>query len=191
MRRALFIFALCMTAAASSTAPLQAADAQKIAIVNFKKCLEESKIGKDEGAKIQSMKNELQAALEAKEKELNDLAPKFNQEYLDTLTPEAENELKNKFRALSQELSENQNQFYQMLNQAHMQVMQRISEMVEKASTKIANDKNFDIVLNDEASFFYKSACDISKEVIAELDVIYKQDKEKVAKEQEKQAQKK
>src|SRR5260221_295820 len=73
----------------------------KIAVVNFKACIEGSKFGKKEQSRFDEMRKEMEKSLETKEKELNELAPKFKDDYLDTLTPEAEAELKQKFKALS------------------------------------------------------------------------------------------
>src|SRR5689334_10247585 len=73
----------------------------KIAFVSFKECLDNSNAGKQELKRFQEMQKEMEKTLEAKEKELNELAPKLKSDYLDTLTPEAEAQLKEKFRLLS------------------------------------------------------------------------------------------
>ena len=58
--------------------------------------------------------------LEDTEKQINELATKFNDpEFLDALSPEAEEELKNKFRSLNEDLNRYQNQYYQVLNQSY------------------------------------------------------------------------
>ena len=107
----------------------------------MKTVLEKSRIGKEEQARFDQMRKQMEQTLEQKEKELNEMAPKFNDEYLDSLTPEAEAELKEKFKNLSQELTQKQNECYQTLNQAQMHVMQKLYEQISEASKKLAADR--------------------------------------------------
>ena len=167
MKKTFFVCALVIGAAFSLAAAPQS---QKIGTVSFKKCLEQSKFGKQEQARFEQMKKQLEMQLEQKEKELNELAPKFNEEYLDSLTPEAEAELKEKFRVLSQTFTEQQNQYYQTLNQANMQIMQKMFEMIGDASKVIGKEKNLDLVLNDEVCFFKNDDYDVSDQIVGQLD---------------------
>ncbi len=154
---------------------------EKIAIISFRTCLEKSKLGKKELAEFEQIKKDLEKEIEKKEKELNDMAPKFNDEYLDTLTPEAETDLKNKFKSISQDLSQMQNQYYQLLNQANMQIVQKMSDLVEEAAKHVAEMNNFDMILNKEACFFAKDSYDVSDKVVDEMNKISdkKQESEK------------
>lgn len=155
----------------AALAPQQdAAKSAKIAVVNFKDCLENSNTGKQELKRFEDMKKEMEKTMEAKEKELNEMAPKFKADYLDTLTPEAEAELKEKFKVLSSEFSQQQNQFYQIMNQANYQIIGNLTQQIEKAAEKVAKDKGIDFVLNKEACFFASSSVDISKEVSQQVD---------------------
>jgi len=138
--------------------------------VNFKECLEKSKFGRQEQARFDQMKKQLEQTMEQKEKELNEMSPKFSDEYLDSLTPEAEAELKEKFRLLSQEMSQMQNQYYQTLNQANMEVVQKLFEMIAEASKIVSSEKGLDMIVNDEVCFFKKKEFDVSSDVIAKLD---------------------
>jgi outer membrane protein len=152
----------------------------KIGTVSFKSCVETSKVGKQEQAQFDVVKKQLEQSLEKKQKELNELSPKFSDEYLDSLTPEAEKELKEKFQLLSNELSQQQGQYYQTLEQSHFQIMQKIYEMIGKASDSVAKEKKLDLVLNDEVCFFKAEALDVSKDIIKKLDELFDQaEKEK------------
>lgn len=143
----------------------------KIAVIDFKSCVEHSKLGKQEQASFEAMKNQMETVVEEKEKVLEELAGKLNNpDELDLMSPEAEVELKRKFRALSQEMGQIQNQFYQTLNQANYKVIQKISDAVSKASEKVAKDLKIDLVLNDETCFYCNSAIDISSLVVKEMD---------------------
>lgn len=136
--------------------------------------MEESKLGKFEQANFESLKKQMESVLAEKEKTLSDMASKFNDaDYLDSLSPEAETELKRKFRALSQELSQQQNQYLQTLQQTNLKVVQKLQEQVLKASEQIAKNEKFDIILNEESAFFVAPSLDISAKVITLLDQEY------------------
>lgn len=156
---------------ACSTLSFAAEANSTIRYVNFKTCVEESKIGKQEQAAFEAMKKQMETVVEEKEKVLTELANKLNNvDELELMSPEAETELKRKFRALSQEMSQIQTQFYQTLSQANMQIVQKLSEIVTKASEKVAKEKNLDFVLNDEGTFFANKALDISSSIVKEMD---------------------
>ncbi len=142
-----------------------------VGIVNFTSCMTESKLGKQEQASFESLKSQMSSLLEDTEKQLNELTSKFNDpEYMDGLSPDGEEELKTKFRMLNEEMSRYQNQYYQVLNQANMKVVQTLSVNIQEAAEKVAKSKKLSMVLNKEACFFYTSGLDITNFVIAELD---------------------
>jgi len=145
----------------------------KVGVVNFKSCLEKSKLGKEEQARFDAIKKQMETAIEEKEKELNALAPKFTEEYIDTLTPEAEQELKQKFKNISQDLSQQQNQYYHLLNQTNYQIMQKLNDAIAVAAQVVAKDKKIDLIVNEEACFYYAESFDCSEAVVAEMDKLF------------------
>jgi outer membrane protein len=146
----------------------------KVCVVNFKQCVEKSKMGKQEQANFEALKKQMESVLEEKEKTLNEMATKFNDaDYLDSLSPEAETDLKRKFRALNQELTQMQSQYMQTLNQTNFKVVQKLNENVAKSAEEIAKKENYDLVLNEEAIYFYKPTLDITSKVVAFLDEIF------------------
>lgn len=164
----------CPGYAAEATKPADANKALKIGLVNFKMCVEESKIGKQEQASFETLKKQMEKVVEEKENTLNDLATKLNDpDQLDLMSPEAETEMKRKFRALSQEMSQLQSQYYQTLQQANFKIVQKLSDTVTKASSKVAKDMNLDLILNDETTFFTDPNLDVSRKVIIELDRMF------------------
>jgi outer membrane protein len=163
----------------------QAADTKNlnIAFANFKTCIEKSKMGQQEQVAFESMKNQMESILEEKEKSINEIAEKFNDpDYLDSLAPEAETELKRKFRALTQELQQQQQQYYNTLTQANTKVVQKLTETINTAAAEVAKDKKLDFILNEEGCFFANQALNVSNDLVAKLDAIYeKETKEKPA----------
>lgn len=160
-----------LIATALTTSAFTADSTQAFGIVNFGTCVSDSKLGKQEQASFEALKKQMSSLLEDTEKQLNELSAKFNDpEYLDGLSPEAEEELKNKFRALNEELNRYQNQYYQVMNQANMRIMQTLSTNINSASEKIAKDKKLFMVVNKDACFYYTPALDVTNLVIAEMD---------------------
>jgi outer membrane protein len=165
------------------TTTLSIADnTSSLGIVNFSSCVSDSKLGKQEQASFESLKKQMSSMLEETEKQLNDISSKFNDpEFLDGLSPEAEEELKVKFRTLNDELSRYQNQYYQVLNQANMRVIQTLSTGINTASEKVAKTKKLSMVINKDACFFYSPGLDVTPLVIAEMDKEYDLDGKKQA----------
>lgn len=192
MRKQFFPFTAAIAALISLTAPSStyaaaaSADADLIAaaptqqqplqvrVVNFKSCIELSKLGKQEQANFEGLKKQLEGLLEQKEVELQEISAKFNDpDYLDSLSAEAENELKHKYRTLSQDVSQHQNFYMQTLSQTNQKIMQKLADAIQVASEKIAKAKGYDFILNEEMSFFHGAKYDVSKEVIALMDEVF------------------
>lgn len=164
------VVAFASLAAIAVVSLSSAADTPKIGVINFKACFEGSKLGKQEQARFDEIKKQIETTIEAKEKELNDMAPKFSEEYLDTLSPEAEAELKTKFKTLSQDLSQQQNQYYNMLNQANYQIVHQVNDAISQAAKKVAQAKGLELAVNEEVCFYRSPSLDISKEIVLEMD---------------------
>lgn len=154
-----------------SSSALRADQAGNVGIVNFATCVSDSKLGKQEQASFESLKKQMSTLLEETEKQLNELTAKFNDpEYLDGLSPEAEDELKNKFRTLNDELNRYQNQYYQVMNQANMRIIQTLSTSINGAAEKVAKDKKLSMIGNKDAFFYYTPVLDVTNLVIIEMD---------------------
>lgn len=152
--------------------------AEKIGVVNFATCVAESKAGQEEQGNFESIKKQLGTHLEQTEKELSGLASKLNDpDYMDGLSPEAENDLKEKIQTLNEELGRYQNQYYQVLNQANMKVVQLLNTKVNAASEIVAKEKKLDLVLHKDVCFFYTPDLDITAAVIAKMDKAHEKDK--------------
>lgn len=173
---------ILLTAVGLASTAFTADAAPSFGIVNFGACVSDSKLGKQEQASFESLKKQMTTLLEDTEKQLNDMAAKFNDpEYLDGLSPEAEEDLKTKFRTLNEELGRYQNQYYQVMNQANMRIVQTISGSINAAAEKVASAKKLSMVVNKDACFYYVPGLDITSMVVAEMDKTYAQDSKKQA----------
>lgn len=148
-----------------------------IRYVNFKECVETSEMGKAEQSQFEAMKKQMESTMEGKEKELGALAEKLNDaDYLDSISPEAETEMKRKFRALNQEMSSMQQQYYQTLQQANYKIIQKMQEAVAGASNSVAKAEKIDLIVNEDVCFHKNTDLDITKVVVTEMNKSHKKD---------------
>lgn len=149
----------------------------KIGFVNFRRSVEESKLGKQQQSSFEGLQSQMETSLMEMQKSLNEITTKLSDEdYLDGLSPDAENELKHKYRALSQELSRTQGQYVQTLQDANLKIIQQISTEVAEAAKEVAKAKSLDLVVNEEATFFHKPSLDLTSEVIAFMDAKFEKE---------------
>lgn len=122
------------------------------------------------------------------EDQLNDITAKFNDpDFIDGLSPEGEQELKMKYQTLREEYDRYQNQFYQVMQQANMKLVQTVSSYVNAATDKIAKNKNLSLVVNKDACFSFRETFDITQEVIAEMDKVFEDVEKQSSKDTSKQ----
>jgi len=160
----------------------------EIGVVNFTSCITDSKYGKNEQDQLEKIRQQWISLIEETEKEIKSIADKLeDQEYLDGLSPEAENQMKAKYQTLNEDIVKYQNQLYQVLNQANYFFMQKMTNSISKASETVAKDKKLQLMLNKEAAFYYAPEMDVTKSVIAQMDTNFDNDikEKKVSEKQE------
>lgn len=143
----------------------------KIAVVDFKECVEKSKIGKQEQSNFEELKKQMEKVLAEKEKTLTDFSAKFNDmDYLDSISEEAQAEMRRQYRTQMQEYQQQQQQFYQNLSQTNLLVIQKLNDAVTKVAEKIAQEQGYDVVLNKESCYFAAPSLNISAQIVKMLD---------------------
>lgn len=151
-----------------------------VGVVNFASCITDSKLGKQEQASFEALKKQLSTLLEDTDKQLVEINNKLSDnEFMDGLSPEGEEELKNKFRVLNEELNRYQAQYYQVLNQANMRIVQMLSGSISSAAERVAKEKHLTMVVNKEACFFFAPQLEVTPLVINEMDRVYEQEAKK------------
>lgn len=150
----------------------------RIGIVNTKKCLEESKLGKQEQANFEKMKQQMESVLQEKEKTLEEIESKLNDDdYMDSVSDEVASELKRKKRTIRNEGMQLQNQYMQALQQTNIKIIQKLTDVISKASAQVAKDPSMgqpiDVIFTDEACTFYAPHLDISDRIVAKMNAIY------------------
>jgi outer membrane protein len=164
MKKSKFLFALLLAGSAF------AAD-NSLGVVNFTTCITDSKPGKKEQENMENIRNQMASLIEETEKEIKELSAKFEDtEFLDSLSPKAEEEMKLKYQTLQDDLGRYQNQYYQVLQHAQYQLIQKMSGNIAKAAETVAKERKLDYVINKEACFYIRSDLDVTNSVIAEMD---------------------
>lgn len=175
------------TIASKEVAAQSKTGAARFGVVNTKKCLEDSKLGKQEQANFEKMKKQMESVLQERESELMEIEAKLDDEdYMDSISDEAAAELRRKKRQIRTDGTQLQNQYMQSLQKANMQIIQKLTDTMNKASKKIAEKtgaEGFDAIFTDEAFTFYSPALDVSNQVIEEMNKIFDEEqKEKASK---------
>lgn len=165
----IIIALLCGVLSAKEVVPSKDAS---IMFVNFKTCVEKSKLGQEEHTAFESAKNQMTQTLEKTDKELTEIAKQLeDKDYMDGLSPSAEQELKQKFALLNQDFARYQNQYYQVLNQMNYKLMQSIHDEVSQAAERVRKSKNLSLILSEDSTFACTPSLDCTAEVIQEMDL--------------------
>lgn len=172
---ALFAFSSLSFAQQSS---MQAPAGFNVGVINTKKALEESKLGKQEQQNFEKMKSQMESVLQEKERALQELEGQLNDDdHMDSLSDEAAAELRQKKKNLIQEGGKLQGQYLQMLQQANVKVVQKLTELVSKASKKVAeqglNGKKLDLVISDEACTYFNPQLDVTDKLVVEMNALF------------------
>lgn len=157
------------------TAPaLHAANKNEVGIVSLDRCLNESKYGVQEQNGFEALQKQFSGTIEAIDQELAEIDEKAKDEdYIDSLSQEAEDEMRMRFQQLLQTRSQQENQAMQILNQERYRLISGLNTEVMRASQIIAKENKLEMVLRDEAAFFYKGGMDITDQVIVEMNKLF------------------
>lgn len=151
----------------------------RVAVLNTRKCLEESKLSKNERVTLEKMKNQMESVLKDKEKAIHTIENKLRDEdYMDSLSEESERELKHKKKVLIEEGIELNRQFTDNLEMTNMKIIQTIIDAVGKASKAVvqelaAQNQPIDVILTNEACTYFNPSLDITDKVLAKMDATF------------------
>jgi len=154
-----------------ATTPLSAT--HSFVVVNADKCLDVSKVGKQENEFLKELQGKFEKGLLEKEKAVKDISVKINDDYLESLSEEAEKELRQEFEKANLSFAEARQQAFQMFQQAKQQIMDKLFRWVSKASETVAKNIGVKVVFQSENVLYVDESLDITKQVIEELDDMY------------------
>ncbi len=120
---------------------------------------------------FESLKKQMGESLQKTELELEDLAKKLeDKDYMDSLSPSADEELRMRFQALSQDFGRFQNQYYQLLNQANMKMLQSLHNSVCSAAELVRDRNHLTFLMNEDSVFACTNNLNFTDEVVKEMD---------------------
>ena len=154
-----------------SSPAFAASSTSTIGIVNLRRCLEESALGKKEAAEFEKMKKQFSNSMGKMEEELYSIYSKLqDDDYMEGLSESAATELRKKFEELSAEYNTAQGQYYQILNQSNLKRMQKIMDEVKKASEIVRVQEGLSVLLNEDVVLAIDASADKTDDIIKILD---------------------
>lgn len=148
-----------------------AAETAQIGAVNFATCITESKFGKKEQENFENLRKQMSSLVETTEKQIKEISGKLEDpEYHESLSPKAEEELKVQLAERQDEMNRYQNQFYQVLQHANYQMLQKMNQNIAAAAEKVAKQQNLSHIVNRELCFYIAPELDVTNSIIAEMD---------------------
>lgn len=154
-----------------SSPAFAASSTSTIGIVNLRRCLEESALGKKEAAEFEKMKKQFSNSMGKMEEELSSIYSKLqDDDYMEGLSESAATELRKKFEELSAEYNTAQGQYYQILNQSNLKRMQKIMDEVKKASEIVRVQESLSVLLNEDVVLAIDASADKTDDIIKILD---------------------
>ena len=154
-----------------SSPAFAASSTSTIGIVNLRRCLEESALGKKEAAEFEKMKKQFSNSMGKMEEELSSIYSKLqDDDYMEGLSESAATELIKKFEELSAEYNTAQGQYYQILNQSNLKRMQKIMDEVKKASEIVRVQEGLSVLLNEDVVLAIDASADKTDDIIKILD---------------------
>ena len=154
--------------------------------VNFQECITDSKYGKREQEQIETVKTQMDSLVKDLETKLTKLKEKLDDpDYLDTLSPEAEGQLKAEFEMAQQEMGRYQSQYYQVMQQTQMRLSQVMAGHVAAASEKVAEAKKLSHVVHKDVCFYSNPSHDVTRDIIASMDLAFAEEEKARADEQQ------
>ncbi len=173
------IYFLAVLASTLFCLPSLHAETPSAGFVNFDTCILESKHGQHRTSAFHDAENKAKAVIADLEKQIQTLSDKLeDSEYLDGLSPEAEEELRSQLRMQSENLMRSQQQYYQGMNQARMQLIDSLRSCVQQACESVAKKHKLSMIIQKDSCFYYEPTQDITAEVVSEMDKNFEKENE-------------
>ncbi len=150
--------------------PLAHANDLNIGVIDSMACVEKSYLGQNENQKFEDLRNNMIATLEKQQQKVQEIDKKLSDtNYRDTITPEAEEQLMAQRAELIQELQMLNQQAQQSFDQASQKFSIEMKNQINKVAEYIAREKGFDLIIDKQNCYYFKSPSDITPLIIQEL----------------------
>ena len=142
------------------------AEEYKIGVINTDRIMRESAPAKDAARKIEQEFKEREASIVKLDRELRDLASRFDRDTA-TITESERNARQRDIETRGRELERVRRQIGEDLKTRQFDEMNRIKERLDAVLTKIAKEQGYDLILQD--GLFVRPSVDITDVVIKAL----------------------
>ncbi|MCH9612507.1 MAG: hypothetical protein S4CHLAM102_09980 [Chlamydiia bacterium] len=154
-----------------------AQDNPSIAFVDFHSCVVESKYGIQQQKLFTHVEEQTQKYMVEIEMQLQDtIANLQDSDYVDALTPEAEEKLNAKAEKLTDDLMRQEDLLYQTRQIAQSTISQKMQQLINVAAKEVAKTEHIDIILGNQLAYAFPSSLDITSKVIAQLNKDFDED---------------
>jgi outer membrane protein len=152
-------------------------------VADFAKCYEKSKIGVAKNKEMKELNEKLSTQFEEAHKKFKELDTKLaDNNFLDSISPEEEQNLRKEKEMVQQQLGAFQMQFQEMLQQAQNKTIHELVQYVNNAAKVIAGEKKSPLVINKDTVFYYDPSLDYTNLIIDQMDKEYETETKAVAK---------
>lgn len=142
-----------------------------IASIDMRRCFEQSKEGMKAKEMLESLNTQMQEKLSEIEDKMKDLSTQLsNEEYRQSLSKEALDEMEKKFETLLQEREAKHGEFSQELNQTQMFLTESLIQNISKAAEMVAKEKSVSMILQKDAVVYSDDKTDLTDLVLSHVD---------------------
>lgn len=150
----------------------------RIGVVSTKKCLEQSKAGKQAQADFAKMKEKMESVLAKLESDLEEIETNLaDDDWVDSASEETLNAIRYKRKTLRAEGMQLQNQYMQTLQQTNIKIVDKLTVLMGKASEIVAKrgfqGEQIDIIFTDDACTFVQPKLYLTDPIVEEMDSLY------------------
>lgn len=173
-----FLAAALLTA--SLTKPCNLEAAPSIASIDMRRCFEQSKEGMKAKEMIDTLSGQMQEKLSEIEGKMKELSTQLsNEEYRQSLSKDALDEMEKQFENLLQEREAKHGEFSQELNQTQMFLTENLIQNISKGAEVIAKEKSIAMILQKEAVVYSDESTDLTDLVLAYADKEFEKSEKK------------
>jgi len=160
-------------------------------IVNFQACVSETKVAQEKQKELEGLEKQFRVRIDEIQKRCKEIDEKLgNEAYIDSISAEAEENLKNERQAEVQKLMSAQNEFQQIMQQQQMAFQQSFVLSLSDAAKQVAKERGHSFVISKDACLFYDDKLDMTKDVVAKVNAVYDAQKQELEKAKIKSAEK-
>lgn len=142
-----------------------------IASVDMRRCFEQSKEGMKAKEMLETLNGQMQEKLTEIEGKIKELSSQLgNEEYRQSLSKEALDEMEKSFETFLQDREAKHNEFSQELNQTQMFLTENLIQNITKGAEAVAKEKSLTMIFQKDAVVYSDDSVDVTDLVLEHAD---------------------